>query len=158
MLYLMSSVFRSHMTRLLPLAPSIFFLVATWILRLVLLIMQLVTPRLVGVDLCPYLASSLLVGVVSYPHPALRMLLLRAGVVSCPRQDLSTTQGSLLPAALDQGLRRQRHHPVQPAPPAPPSHLRSPSATTTSSTAGDHRLQRLRLQLGPRLHQHCPVL
>lgn len=170
----MSSVFHSPVTLLLPPVPLIFFLVATWILHLVLLIMQLVaplpwmlyvsprglhlvgvvlcphqasmSPRLVGLVLCPYPASSPLVGVVLYPHPALWMLLLRAGVVLCPRQDRSTTQGLLLRAALGRGLRHRHRHLVQWSPPG--------LSSLFGSTAGASRLVCPSLLLGLHLRQH----
>jgi len=62
----MSSLFRLRVTLALPPAPLIFFSVATWILHLVLLIMQLVADCLVGVVSYPHQASTFpsLVGVV----------------------------------------------------------------------------------------------
>ena len=77
------------------------------------MIMQLVAARLVGLAPHPHqVPTSLrLVGVASCPYPApwvspllaLRLLLVRAGVVSCPRQDPSLMQ-PLLPLAVRAGV------------------------------------------------------
>lgn len=102
MLSLMCLVFRSHVTLKLTIAPLISSSVTIWIL-------QSPTDAHGGEHPWPSLGgpyqrpmSLRLVGLVSYPHPALRMLLLQAGVVLllllqagvvlCPCPDLSMTQ------------------------------------------------------------------